>query len=256
MNRGRHLRKRRKLKKSFKLTLFAILFLALFLIYGLWPRDGHGGIKQDSASPSDIYEDHEIDYYTISPTAVQIVQPTPSTEPIELTVPIEPTEPIELTELTEPTEPIEPAPSIESTESIEPIEPIEPAPEIELRYGFTEGEIYLLAQLLCGDENISGDGEYDIDFAKEVNYNEVSKVLAVVMNRVRSTQFPNTAYDVVMQKNQFSVMPANASKVPSEKAIEVVEEWCKAYDSYDGGIQVCPESHLYFSGNGKTNTTR
>jgi hypothetical protein len=125
------------------------------------------------------------------------------------------------------------------------------------RYGFTEDDIYLLAQLLCGSGKTDGDGEYDIDFKDEINYNEVSKVLAVVMNRVRSDKYPDTVYDVVMQKNprQFSVMPANAKKIPSEKAIKAVTEWCTAYDAYDYGVQVCPEDHLYFKGNGITNTT-
>ena len=211
MSRGRHLRKRRKLKKSFKLTLYAILFLALFLIYGLWPRNGHGGIRQNSASPLDTYNDHETNCYTITSTTVQ------------------------------------PAPSIES---------IEPTPEVESRYGFTEDEIYLLAQLLCGDKSVDGDGEYDIDYQKEINYYEVSKVLCVVMNRVRSKDFPNTVAEVVLQKEQFSVMPQNADKEPSDIALQTVREWCEAYDNHANFIQVVPNNHLFFTGDGKINTTR
>lgn len=208
MSRGRHLRKRRKLKKSFKLTLCAILFLALFLIYGLWLRDGHGGIRQDPASPSDTYEGHETNYYTITLTAVQ---PTPS---------------------------------------------IEPTLEVEPRYGFTEDEIYLLAQLLCGDKSVDGDGEYDIDYQKEINYYEVSKVLCVVMNRVRDDRFPSTVKDVVLAKNQFAVMPKNLKATPSEMALTVVEDWCKAYDEFDLDTQCVPENHVFFTGNGVSNITR
>jgi len=220
MSRDRHLRERRKLKKSFKLTLCAILFLELFLIYGLWPRDGHGGIRQDPASPSDTYEGHETNYYTITLTAVQS---TPPIEPIEL---------------------------------IEPIESIKPTPEVEPRYGFTEDEIYLLAQLLCGDKSVDGDGEYDIDYQKEINYYEVSKVLCVVMNRVRDDRFPNTVKDVVLAKNQFAVMPKNLKATPSEMALTVVEDWCKAYDEFDLGTQCVPENHVFFTGNGVSNITR
>jgi hypothetical protein len=193
--------------------------MVIFLTYGLWPRDGHGGIRQYSASPSDTYEEHENNCYTITLTAVQTAQLTPS---------------------------------------IEPIEPIEPTPEVEHRYGFTEDEIYLLAQLLCGDENTSGDGEYDIDFAdqSDINYYEVSKVLCVVMNRVRDDRFPNTVEDVVLANNQFAVMPKNLKATPSEMALTVVEDWCKAYDEFDVGIQCVPENHVFFTGNGVSNITR
>lgn len=145
--------------------------------------------------------------------------------------------------------PIIPTPSPTQTSAKEPAEP-------EPRYGFTEDEVYLLAQLLCGSGSKDGDGEYDIDFKTEINYCEVAKVLCVVMNRVRSDSFSNTVTDVVMQKGQFSVMPSNAQRVPSDIAIQTVQEWCDAYDRFDGGAQNIPEDHLYFTGNGITNTTR
>ena len=219
MSRGRRLLKKRKLKKVHKYIFFSVLFMVVFLTYGLWPRDGHGGIRQDSASLLDTHEDHETNYHAITLTAVQIAQPTPA---------------------------------------IESIEPIEPTPEVEPRYGFTEDEIYLLAQLLCGDKNTSGDGEYDIDFVdpNNIDYYEVSKVLCVVMNRVRDDRFPNTVEDVVLAKNQFAVMPKNLKATPSEMALTVVEDWCKAYDEFDVGIQCVPENHVFFTGNGVSNITR
>jgi hypothetical protein len=145
--------------------------------------------------------------------------------------------------------PIIPTPSPTQTSAEEPAEP-------EPRYGFTEDEVYLLAQLLCGSGSKDGDGEYDIDFKTEINYCEVAKVLCVVMNRVRSDSFPNTVTDVVMQKGHFSVMPRNAQRIPSDIAIQTVQEWCEAYDRFDGGAQNISEDHLYFTGNGVTNTTR
>ena len=124
------------------------------------------------------------------------------------------------------------------------------------RYGFTDKDIHVLAQLLCGDKTRDGDGEYDIDFFHEVDYYEVGKVLNVVMNRVRSEIFPNLVYDVVTQYNQFSVMPKNLQAEPSEKALRIVEEWCAAYDNYISVIQIIPTDHLYFGGDGYRNTTR
>lgn len=162
--------------------------------------------------------------------------------------------------------PTEEAPESTTTPTATPeptVEPTtEPTPEATVapRYGFTDDEVYLLAQLLCGSATIDGDGEYDFVWATkyedETNYAEISKVLCVVMNRVRSDQFPDTVSDVVMQKGQFAVMPQNASKVPDQIAIDVVQEWCDAYDAYDLGAQSIPETHLYFTGNGTTNTTR
>lgn len=140
-----------------------------------------------------------------------------------------------------------------STDVLEEEEPV-----IELRYGFTEDEVYLLAQLLCGDGTRDGDGEYDIDYQAEdkINYYEVSKVLSVVMNRVRDGRFPSTVTDVVLAHNQFHVFPKNLKAVPSERALRVIGEWCDAYDTYDDGAQVVPENHIYFYGNGYINITR
>jgi hypothetical protein len=114
----------------------------------------------------------------------------------------------------------------------------------------------LLAQLVSGSKDIDGDGEYDIDFQYEINYYEISKVLSVVMNRVRSDKFPDTVHDVVLDKGQFKVMPRNTKRTPSEKTLKVVRDWCTSYDAFDPGVQACPEDHLSFSGNGKINRTR
>jgi len=129
---------------------------------------------------------------------------------------------------------------------------------IKPRYGFTDDDIYLLAQLLCGSKNVDGDGEYDIDFKdpENLNYYEISKVFCVVMNRVRDERFPNTVKEVVMAKGQFAVMPKNSKKTPSDIAIKVTTEWCNAYDGNDLGIQCVPEDHVYFTGDGITNKTR
>lgn len=128
--------------------------------------------------------------------------------------------------------------------------------ERDPRYGFTYEEIYLLAQALSGDGSVDGDGEYDIDFQNEINYYEVGKVLGVIMNRVRSEYFPDTVTDVVTQEGQFIVMPHNLTTEPSNIALQIVEEWCIAYDNYINCIQIIPEDHLFFRGNGISNITR
>jgi len=136
-----------------------------------------------------------------------------------------------------------------------------PSPSIsqepEPQYGFSTDEVYLLAQLLCGDSSTDGDGEYDFDFCDPDNldYYEIGKVLCVVMNRVRDDRFPDTVTDVVLADGQFTVMPGNLDATPSDIALEITKEWCDAYDNYDWGIQCVPKSHVYFCGDGSTNKT-
>jgi hypothetical protein len=130
------------------------------------------------------------------------------------------------------------------------------------RYGFTEDEIYLLAQLLCGDEKTDGDGEYDFAFfpvyGKDIRYDQISLVLCVVMNRVRSGHGgKSTVTDVVLARAQFVVFPNNLNTTPSDIAIEKVRDWCEAYDRWDSGVQSIPENHLYFyAGPNLTNVSR
>ena len=118
-----------------------------------------------------------------------------------------------------------------------------------------------MAQLLCGDKNIDGDGEYDIDFGNDDRYDQISLVLCVVMNRVNDDRFPNTVEDVIWQNNgttyQFSVMNQwddfNNVCIPSDIAIQRVTEWCDAYDRGDPGAQSIPTDHVMFVGNGDEN---
>lgn len=133
--------------------------------------------------------------------------------------------------------------------------------QIEPRYGFTADEIYLLAQVLCGDAGIDGDGEYDFVWQVEktpdkIRYDQISLVLCVIMNRVRSETFPNTVKEVIFQRNQFAGMSRRQKTIPHDIAIEKIKEWCEAYDRGDPGAQSIPEDHLYFSGNGRINKSR
>lgn len=133
-----------------------------------------------------------------------------------------------------------------------------PEPVVAPRYGFTDDEIYLMAVLLTGSKNVDGDGEFDFDYGRQTEYDQMSLVLCVVMNRVRSTVYPNTVSEVIWQKGQFSYMPHWKHKLPqvSDISLQRVTEWCKAYDAYDIGVQTIPEDHLYFSGDGRRNHSR
>lgn len=122
-------------------------------------------------------------------------------------------------------------------------------------YGFNYDEVYLMAQLLCGDMRQDGDGEYDIDYQTDINYTEVNKVFSVVMNRVRDSRFPDTVAKVILQTNQFSVMPKNTRAIPSDKALHITNAWCDTYDRYENSTDV-PDNHVFFRGNGLINITR
>jgi len=132
-----------------------------------------------------------------------------------------------------------------------------PAPRAP-RYGFTSDEMYLMAVLLTGSKYKSGDGEFDFDFGLDKEYDQISLVLSVVMNRVRSDRYPNTVSKVIWQPGQFSPMPQWKEGLPevSDISLKRVIEWCKAYDAYDPGVQTIPEDHLYFSGDGHKNYSR
>ena len=130
--------------------------------------------------------------------------------------------------------------------------------ETPKRYGFTDDDIYLMTVLLCGSGKTDGDGEYDIDFDTNIDHDQVSLVLSVVMNRVMSDRFPNTVSEVIWARWQFSPMPRWKNGLPtvSDKSYQIVKDWCVAYDAHDLSIMSIPEDHLYFAGNGKINRSR
>lgn len=135
---------------------------------------------------------------------------------------------------------------------------IETIPEVPPKYGFTDDDIYLMTVLLCGSGNTDGDGEYDIDFDNQDRHDQISLVLSVVMNRVMSDNFPNTVSEVIWAPGQFSPMPRWKKGLPkvNEKSYQIVKEWCESYDDHDLSVMSIPESHLYFTGNGKINKSR
>jgi len=131
---------------------------------------------------------------------------------------------------------------------------VSPEPTRPPRYGFTEEEIILLARLLCGDKDVDGDGEYDFDYGFRHNYDQISLVLCVVMNRVRSDKFPNTVKENLYRQGQFTrVLSWTSEPDVSDVAMHYVRTWCELYDSYNGFAQSIPEDHYYFNGDGKRN---
>ena len=143
----------------------------------------------------------------------------------------------------------------ESTPAPTPTPTPEPEPP---RYGFTEDEIYLMAVLLSGSKYVDGDGEFDIDYGRDEEYDQISLILGVVMNRVRSENWQNTVSEVIWRKGQFSVMPQWEKGLPevSDISLQRVSDWCKAYDAHDPGVQTIPEDHFYFTGDGRYNHSR
>lgn len=131
-------------------------------------------------------------------------------------------------------------------------------PEIEPRYGFTDDEVYLMAVLLSGSKYVDGDGEYDVDFYNQDNYEQIALVLNVVMNRVNSDVFQDTVEEVIWAPGQFSPMKRWTNGLPevSDISLKIVKEWCRSYDTYEPESQTIPDNHLYFTGNGVINISR
>ena len=144
---------------------------------------------------------------------------------------------------------------VSETVAIAQVEPYTPEPV----YSFSDDEIYLLAQLLCGQAGTDGDGEYDFEtqIAKgTLNWSEINKVLEVVMNRVLTPGiYADNVTDVVLQPGAFSVMPKNASKTPSPEVVNTIRYWCDAFNSPEY-VPSVPKDHYWFYGSRGGNITR
>lgn len=155
-------------------------------------------------------------------------------------------------------------PCVEQQEVVETVQTVEiPIVEEvytpEPVYAFTDDEIFLMAQLLCGQAGKDGDGEYDFEWqiAKdEINWFEINKVLEVVMNRTLTPGiYADNVTDVIMQSGAFSVMPMNASREPSPEVVAAVKYWCDFFNSPEY-VPSIPSDHYWFSGSRGSNITR
>lgn len=59
---------------------------------------------------------------------------------------------------------------------------------------------------------------------------------AVVMNRVKSPQFPNTIYDVIYQPRQFSCLPKLATMVPNDQCLRAARDAMAGKDPSRGAL--------------------
>lgn len=106
----------------------------------------------------------------------------------------------------------------------------------ETSYYITDSERIMLCNLVGR--------EYGSDY---VSVEEKAKVVAVVMNRVNSAEFPDTVYDVLTQPNQFS------GYIPSDSySYQVTDSVIQAVDYYFNHSSEYG-SYLYFEGDGTWN---
>lgn len=104
---------------------------------------------------------------------------------------------------------------------------------LAIHYGFTpvtlrtpkqvDADLYLLAKLIRAE----AEGE---------PYEGQVAVGAVVMNRVKSPQFPNTIYDVIYQPNQFSCLPKLATIEPNAQSLQAAREAMAGRDPSRGAL--------------------
>jgi hypothetical protein len=98
---------------------------------------------------------------------------------------------------------------------------------LSLNYRFlgpmTDDDLYLLAKLITAESQ----GE---------PYEGQVAVGAVVLNRVKSSQFPNTIREVIYQKNQFSCLPKLPKTVPTESSLQAAEDAIRGEDPSKGAL--------------------
>ena len=96
--------------------------------------------------------------------------------------------------------------------------------EIKLNPNISRDDIILLARIIHGEAR----GE---DFKGKV------AVGSVILNRIRSSQFPDTIRDVILQKGQFSsLMDGQANYYPGEEELQAARASLLGYDPTMGSI--------------------
>lgn len=90
--------------------------------------------------------------------------------------------------------------------------------------GFSEADVYLLARTIYAE----GRGE---------PYSGQVAIGAVVMNRIKSDQFPNTVAGVVYQKNAFTaVNDGQINLTPNDTAIKAAKDAINGWDPSGGAL--------------------
>ena len=88
---------------------------------------------------------------------------------------------------------------------------------------FTEDELTLLAQLVYNEANIEP-------------YEGKVAVVHVVLNRMASSEFPDTVFDVVYQKNQFAKSGSLSTLPVTDENMKAVKEAVETPDSVLGAL--------------------
>lgn len=105
----------------------------------------------------------------------------------------------------------------------------EPVGDGKVKTEFTDDEVYLAAKVVYLE-------------AKGTGYDGYAAVANCIYNRVKSRKFPNKVYDVVWQKNQYTVTKhSNFNSVsPSSEALKATR------DVLNGGVRPMPLNVMFF----------
>ena len=107
----------------------------------------------------------------------------------------------------------------------------------------TESERILLVNLVAR--------EYGADW---ISVEEKAKVVAVVMNRVNSPQFPNNIWDVIHQSGQFEDYYTSCWDLPNTYySYQVTDSVVQAVDYYFNNTWAFDNNILYYYGDGSYN---
>ena len=110
------------------------------------------------------------------------------------------------------------------------------------RYGFTEEEVWLLAQVMWGEYRFS---------TTNPDWDQINKVMMVIMNRVEAPGlYADTISEVIFQPGAFVVIPRALSIDPGQDFVNIVREWCYIFD-WSEGFQPIPNYHFWFSADGR-----
>lgn len=90
--------------------------------------------------------------------------------------------------------------------------------------------------------------------AGDVDVHTISLVMLVILNRVKSSKFPDTIYEVITQDNQFNVVKSKKWKTtePNEKSDEAFNMiWDTLYDYSEGALyfESCKDADNWHSRN-------
>ena len=106
----------------------------------------------------------------------------------------------------------------------------------------------------CYDSTVKTKGKIAKHCYNSGHLEEKAKVVAVVMNRVRSNLFPNNIWDVIHQQGQFEDSNTSCWDLSnSQYSNKVTDSVKQAVDYYFNNSYAFDDSIMYFYGDGKSN---